>query len=907
MGKKKTANDPYRILSSDSSSSGSGSDTSAGHISQEKNESKSEPISSSRNDHENLSKKWSPLRKKHTRTKSADSVDANIIMPATRAVLDDLREASAGGFPQFEAGESQAFSKVTSSVSNSKQGRKTPDSMSDEKISASAISYFKHLPPPPPPPPPSSGILRLTQNKQKRSPKVTSSGVVKYNISENSDVDSEASSISTASDIHGYAMPFPLQKTKNIRQVKLSNSSESSTSDDDLSIRTPIPKAPPDASRSAMPDAFLRDHHLSASESNLSDLSEEEESVAKRHKRELKNVGRLVQAAKQQQSFAQAWFSAGKGDNVLPQLQPKNRPQPKSIDDVPSGPIDLDSGESWEEPGGFSFIAKSNTDPKKRFISFGGGFDSDRRCCGRMLCTIWKIRCTLWVFLLVAFLILGLIAGSTIAAVMLHPSTLDISSTPSFVPTVMPSSAPTGRPSRIPSITPSTKPSSSPSLSPSLTPTNHPSDAPTRIPSYSPSKKPSASPSISQKPSLNPTGSPTTFFSATKFEQVGGDINVLDSISNDRNGHSVKLSKDSMTMVVGSLIYPNVLGSVRVYERLNSQSPWITKGQRILGSQSNSGAGEVVDISDDGTRIAMSEYVTNGGIVKVFDYNSETLLWEQVGSNIEGMGGDFGFSLSMSGDGQRIAVGAYANEMVIVYTLLDNLIWADFGVPIQETYFGGKFGWSVNLSKDGNVLAIGAPAAAGDGVFFPEGYVSVYEFNGIEWTRRGNQILYRSVFEEIQFGFSVSLNEDGSVIAIGANQNPILFEGINSFPSGSVSVYTFIDRSWRQVGNDLLGAPSPFQEFGYSVALSRDGKQVVIGAPYSSSGKVFFYRYNGYIWEEARVLDGQNTDEFFGFAIDVAQNDVSGCLSLIAVGAPGSALGKGVLRTYGVNYIGPCS
>jgi hypothetical protein len=913
MGKKKAKNDPYQKLS-DNSSSGSDFDTLS--IAEDRGEqmlaSRSAPSSPLTTKNEGLATKSSTTRQKHSRSKSADDVEIDYILPSTQAVLDDLREASVGGFPQFEHANERSFPLVRNVSSTSKKSHSSVSS-SEDKPSASAINYFASLPPPPPP----KGILRLGK-KNKKQQKIQSSGVVNYGIS--GDSESETSSVSVNSEVHGYSLPYSIQKSSKHRTTKKSAVSDSSNSDDELSVRTPIPKAPPDASSSVMPNAFLRDHHVSSNES-MSDLSEEEESVAKRHKRELQNVGRLVQAAKQQQSFAQAWFSAGKGDNVLPQLQPRNRNPRKPLDERSTGPIDIDSGESWEDPGSFTY--NSSAHKSEGFIKFSGGGDDDNKCCRRVICIVGRTRCTLWAFILIAIVIMGVTAGSTIAGIMLYPNTPDsdrmqpttVSSMPSIsmVPSISPSVLPTNIPTDIPSMKVSVKPSTHPSLRPSLAPSLQPSVLPSRspshfpstFPSFQPTNMPSISPSLSQYPSLDPTNSPTTFFSTATFEKVGGDIRINDSLSNDRSGQSVKLSKDGNTMVIGSLTYPNLFGSVRVYERLTSESPWITKGQRLDGSQVDSGAGEVVDISDDGLRIVMSEYGTGNGTVKVYDYNTDTSLWEQIGDNIEGQGGNFGFSLSLSGDGQRLAVGAHGKGIATVYSLNENSLWNQIGGNLSSLYFGGNFGWSVSLSKNGQVLAIGAPDAAGEDSFFPEGYVEVYEYNGIEWIPRGSQLVYREVFYEIKFGSSVSLNEDGSVLAVGANQNSFIYN--DQFKSGSVTVYSYnIEGYWQQIGEDLLGIPSSSQEFGYSVSLSRNGKQVAVGAPYSGAGKVFLYRYNGVIWDDSRVLEGENADEFFGFSVDIIQEETTGCLSLVAIGAPGTALGKGVTRTYQVNYVGPC-
>lgn len=248
---------------------------------------------------------------------------------------------------------------------------------------------------------PLSGILSLTKKQNKpRPPKIQASGIVNYGVrGQFSDSESDASSmVSVDSNPLGYSMPSALN---NRSAVDL----DLDEFDDDASARTPIPKAPPQPTMGAiLPSSFLRDR--SNSLSNVSDLSEEESSVVKRQKREEENVGRLVQAAKQQQSFAQAWFSAGQSaTNALPKyVPPKNKipsnapphlkkkktsfkipeKEARSGDTVSyNGPIDLDSGDLWEgdeedskknlEIGSFNFTTHSGTTKKRQnkgFINF---------------------------------------------------------------------------------------------------------------------------------------------------------------------------------------------------------------------------------------------------------------------------------------------------------------------------------------------------------------------------------------------------------------------------------------------------------------------------------------------------------------------------------------------------------
>jgi co-chaperonin GroES (HSP10) len=78
-------------------------------------------------------------------------------------------------------------------------------------------------------------------------------------------------------------------------------------------------------------------------------------------------------------------------------------------------------------------------------------------------------------------------------------------------------------------------------------------------------------------------------------------------------------------------------------------------------------------------------------------------------------------------------------------------------------------------------------------------------------------------------GVSVSLSNDGKIVAIGASENDD-----NGTDSGHVRIYQYDGISWNQFGSDIDGEASGDQS-GYSVNLSSDGTIVAIGA-YQNDG-----------------------------------------------------------------------
>ena len=90
-------------------------------------------------------------------------------------------------------------------------------------------------------------------------------------------------------------------------------------------------------------------------------------------------------------------------------------------------------------------------------------------------------------------------------------------------------------------------------------------------------------------------------------------------------------------------------------------------------------------------------------------------------------------------------------------------------------------------------------------------------------------------------GWSVSLSNDGNVVAFGSPIN----DG-NGTSSGCLRIYKNINNTWTQVGSDINGEASGDQS-GLSVSLSADGSIVAFGSPYndgngSGSGHVRIYK-----------------------------------------------------------------
>ncbi len=318
------------------------------------------------------------------------------------------------------------------------------------------------------------------------------------------------------------------------------------------------------------------------------------------------------------------------------------------------------------------------------------------------------------------------------------------------------------------------------------------------------------------------------------WNQVGADIDG--EAAGDGSGVSVSISSNGSRVAIGARYNDgshNGAGHVRVYELVGGA--WNQVGADIDGEAAGDRSGNAVSMSSNGSRVAIAASFNGGtgpyaGHVRVYDLLGGA--WNQVGADIDGEAAEdwSGRSVSMSADGSRVAIGAYANGgtgpyagHVRVYEFVGGA-WKQVGVDIDGEAAHNQSGYSVSLSSDGSRVAIGAPRNDGTG---PDaGHVRVYEFVGGTWNQVGADIDGEAAGD--QSGNAVSLSSDGSRVAIGA-----FFSSETGVRAGHVRVYEFVGGTWNQVGADMDGKAA-YNQSGSSVSLSSDGGRVAIGAPFYS-------------------------------------------------------------------------
>jgi len=294
----------------------------------------------------------------------------------------------------------------------------------------------------------------------------------------------------------------------------------------------------------------------------------------------------------------------------------------------------------------------------------------------------------------------------------------------------------------------------------------------------------------------------------------------------------------------------------------------------------------------------------------------------------------FGKSVSLSADGNRLAVGAYGEDSSSTGTLgdpLDNgasyagaaFLFGRIGsswileeyVKASNTQAGDYFGWAVALSADGSTLAVGATGEDGatTGVNGDQssnglpssGAVYVFFDSGAGF---GQEAYLKASNADLSdyFGGSLALSEDGSTLVVGAEGEDSAAAGMDGaeaddslLEAGAAYVFSRSGSDWAQTAYLKASSSHADDRFGLSVAISPFGDTIAIGAPSegswsagvngdqfpvtdSSVGAVYVFSSASSIWEQEAYIKASNPQSNAAFGLGLA---LSGDGDLLLVGA----------------------
>ena len=386
-----------------------------------------------------------------------------------------------------------------------------------------------------------------------------------------------------------------------------------------------------------------------------------------------------------------------------------------------------------------------------------------------------------------------------------------------------------------------------------------------------------------------------------QWTQIGSDIDG--EAAGDYSGHSVSLSADGSIIAIGAVCNDGNginAGHVRIYQ--NTSGTWSQVGTDIDGEATGDRSGWSIALSSDGSVVAIGAIDNAGsgydaGHVRI--YKNISGIWTQIGQDIDGEAANdaSGWSVSLSSNGSVVAIGSYLNDgngidagHVRIYKDSSGM-WTQIGSDINGEAANDKSSY-VSLNSDGSVVAIGSTGNDENGI--DAGHVRIYENLSGTWTQIGSDINGEAANDFS--GSSVSLSSNGDVIAIGAPGNDD-----SGFNAGHVRIYENIAGTWTQIGQDIDGETAG-DNSGCSVSLSADGDVVAIGAPYNvasgiSVGHVRIYKNIAGTWTQiGSDIDGEAADDYFGSTVSISSNG-----SIVSIGGEGNdknGYGAGHVRIY---------
>jgi len=413
-------------------------------------------------------------------------------------------------------------------------------------------------------------------------------------------------------------------------------------------------------------------------------------------------------------------------------------------------------------------------------------------------------------------------------------------------------------------------------------------------------------------------------------------------------GYSLALSGDGNTLAVGAVNEGSAAkgvngvsketavnsGAVYVYTR--TPAGW--KQQAYLKASNTAGGyqfGNALSLTNDGNLLAVGSIgeassavginanqsdnsMPGAGAVYVFARKGG--IWSQQAyvksSNTGGpvVGYQFGYSVSLSSDGSTLAVGETSDPSnatgtngeqkntslpdsgaVFVFTR-DGDSWSQqaYVKPWNTTQRGVLFGYSVGLSGDGNTMGVGT---------YDEdrgrGAVYVFTRKSANWAKQ-MRLTASNAEPGDSLGCSLAISDDGNTIVVGAFDEDAILPGIqppaagahdeaDDTSSGAAYVWSRKDGKWSQQAYVKAFNTRINDQFGWALAISRDGNTVAIGAHLEDSGAkgingdmnditaedsgaVYVYTRSGDAWNPAAYVKASNTKPGAEFGIAVALN-----------------------------------
>ena len=353
-------------------------------------------------------------------------------------------------------------------------------------------------------------------------------------------------------------------------------------------------------------------------------------------------------------------------------------------------------------------------------------------------------------------------------------------------------------------------------------------------------------------------------------------IQAADKQASEYFGASVAVSGE--TVIVGATGDNSGYGTARVF--IKSGSTWNEQATLVPDGVSAATYSFGYSCAIDGDTAVVGCFAENNsngnqaGTAYVYTRSGST--WTQQAKLLASDAVDTAqandwFGISVSIDGDTIAVGAYGNEVkgaTYIYTR-SGTSWTEQAKLLpSDLSFQDNFGVSVDI--DGDTVVVGSKWQDTGGSEAGAAYIFVR--SGVTWTQQA-KIQASDKQASDQFGYSVAI--DGDTVIVGAP-----YEDTVASNAGAAYIFTRSGTTWTEQAKIQNDDPILEDRFGVSVAIS--GDTAVVGnyyddtAPLSDNGSACIFTRSGSTWTQQATLlasDKGSWDEF-GSSVDIDGNTV---------------------------------
>jgi hypothetical protein len=239
----------------------------------------------------------------------------------------------------------------------------------------------------------------------------------------------------------------------------------------------------------------------------------------------------------------------------------------------------------------------------------------------------------------------------------------------------------------------------------------------------------------------------------------------------------------------------------------------------------------------------------------------------------------FGYSVSLSNDGQTALVGSHFDDTLTRADAGSAFVFVRNGsswslqakLTASDAGASDLFGCSVSLNGDGNTALVGAFRDDTTGGT-DAGSAYVFVRNGSTWSEQAKLTASDGAATNL-FGNSVSLSSDGNTALIGSYQ----YDSPGKVNVGSAYVFVREGTSWSQQTQLTAADGIANDYFGCSVSLSGDGNFALAGTYQddqpgaANAGSAYVFVRSGSSWSQQTRLTASDgaADDYFGFAVSL--------------------------------------